>query len=83
MIRSRHPRLQITRYGRRRGQKSLVAATVQADRAPPCTCAVNTWGVVFAGGPAKRERSYVILPGSGHFLYLNSNHGAGRFNVCG
>jgi hypothetical protein len=48
----------------------------------PGTCAVNTWGVIFANGPAKGEHSYIILPGSGHFLYLNSNLGTGHFNVC-
>jgi hypothetical protein len=46
------------------------------------TCDNNIWGVIFAQDPVSGNKSYIILPGSDHILYLTSNFETGHHNVC-
>jgi Transglycosylase SLT domain len=46
------------------------------------SCDNHIWGVIFAKDPVSGDKSYIILPGSDHFLYLTSNFETGHNDVC-
>ena len=49
---------------------------------PAGSCDNNIWGVIFARDPVSGGKTYIILPGSDHYLYLTSNFETGHHNVC-
>ena len=56
--------------------------TLGGFNVPAGSCDNNIWGVIFAQDPVSGNKSYIILPGSGHFLYLTSNFETGHHDVC-
>jgi hypothetical protein len=56
--------------------------TLGGFNVPAGSCGNNIWGVIFAQDPVSGQKSYIILPGSDHYLYLTSNFETGHHNVC-